>query len=407
MAADDVLRQLGPVDPPPGIADLGGEASIMEGLPELDAGLLPALVEAVANDLDALDDPQTLGSALVTRLPEIGAPLSFANSADSLLRVTVATRSTELAGMLMDALLEVAGDNHGPERGLRAGYAVRAAVDLGLLGAGVTAHGVLAAIERVDEIPPEMASGMARAIGRLWEHYDEEFLQQVLEKRVLSHDAAAGDATVELGLKALREAFHAGQPDETVGALERSIELFERARAYDEDRADARAYEAAARAVLAFGSEGDEMTAALDDLTAARAELDRYEVPVGGDFCGATPLRSVAGWHILAATLRNLRQNLDNPDVLNLRPAVEALANAYGGMRLAVLDDERLGLRAFIQPVISTAVARQPTLAEGVSQLADEPGAPDSAADLAGEVVLPKERSKMRASRLRLAKRRP
>jgi hypothetical protein len=406
MPAADVLRELGPVDPVPEIEELGGERGVLQELPELDSELLPRLIEAVANDIGSVEDPEALGSALVARLPEIAAPLSFANSADSLLRVTLVAGRAELAASLMDALLEVTRDHDGPERGLRAGYAVRAAVDLALLDAGVSAHAVLAAIERVEDVPPEMASGMARAIGRLWEHYDESFLQQILEERVLSHDTAVADATVELALKALRDAFYAGQPDETVGALERSVELFGRVRAYDEDRADARAYEAAARAVLAFGSGSDDMTAALDDLTAARAELDRYDVSAGGDFRGATPLRSIAGWHILAATLRNLRANLDKPDVLNLRPAVEALASAYEGMRLAVLDDERLGLQAFIQPVISSTVAKQPALADGVSQLADEPGASSAAKELAGEVVRPKARTR-RVRRVRFGKHRP
>lgn len=405
MGAADVLRQLGPVDPAPGIAELGGEIGVLQELPQLDAVLLPRLIEAVANDVRSMEDPQTLGSALVARLPALEAPLSFANSADRLLRVVVVAGGSELAATLMDVLLEITRDNDGPERGLRAGYAVRAAVDLGLLDVGVTAHAVLAAIERVEDIPPEMASGMARAIGRLWEHHDEAFLQRVLEERVLSHHTAAADATVELALKALRDAFYARQSDETVGALERSIQLFERAQAYDEDRADARAYRAAARAVLAFCSGSDDLIAALDDLTAARAELDRYDVPVGGDFRGATPLRSVAGWHVLAATLRNLRANLDKPDILNLRPAVEALASAYEGMRLAVLDDERLGLQAFIQPVIATAVAQQPALADGVSQLAAEPGAPSSAEELARALVHPKGTRRVRLRALRRAKR--
>jgi hypothetical protein len=158
--------------------------------------------------------------------------------------------------------------------------------------------------------------------------------------------------------------------------------------------------------VLAFGSGSDDLTAALDELTAARADLDRYEVSVGGDFRGATPLRSIAGWHILAATLRNLRANLYKPDVLHLRPAVEALASAYEGMRLAVLDDERLGLQAFIQPVISTTVAQHSALADGVSQLADDPGASSTAKELAGEVVRPKARTR-RVRRVRFGKHGP
>jgi hypothetical protein len=75
-------------------------------------------------------------------------------------------------------------------------------------------------------------------------------------------------------------------------------------------------------------------------------------------------------------------------------------------MRLAVLDDERLGLQAFIQPVISTTVAQQPALADGVSQLADEPGASSAAKELAGEVVRPKARTR-RVRRVRFGKHRP
>ena len=87
--------------------------------------------------------------------------------------------------------------------------------------------------------------------------------------------------------------------------------------------------------------------------------------------------------------------------VLNLRPAVEALADAYGGVRLGVLQDERLGLRAFIQPVIAAGVANDAALAGGMSELAKEPDAPPGARELSGEVMRPKGRSARRTRRPR------
>lgn len=389
MTVSDLLLGLGPADAPPGIDELGGEGRLLAELPQLDVELLPRFVEAVASDWDAVNAPVDMATGLLARLPEITGAISFATSADTLLSVTVATADGGLARSFTETLLAVAGDNATAESALRAGHALRGAVDLALLDVGVSPHGVLAAVENLEDIPAEMASGTARAVGRLWEHFDEPFLGEQLERRVLPHEEAAADGTVELGLKALRDAFAAHQQDAAADALGQAVRQFDRAVAFDENRPDARAFSAAAKAVLAFDVGDAEMATALDELTAARGELDRYQVRIEGEFRGATPLRSVAAWHVLAATLRGLRAHLRDPDVLNLRPAVEALADAYGGMRLGVLTDARLGLQAFIQPVIRAGITAKPALAEGIEQLAAERGAPPLS-ELAGAVVRPK-----------------
>jgi hypothetical protein len=292
----------------------------------------------------------------------------------------------------MTQLLALVNDSASEARALRAGFAVRAAVDLALLDAGVSAHGVLAALENLPEVPAEMAPGVARAAGRLWEHYPEPFLRRVLEDGVLPHEEAAGDGLVELGLDSLRVAFDADETDVALDALRRGEELFERARAHDEDRADARAFAAACRAVAAFTADESAMLAALDELADARRELEHYSPEDVTGFRGATPLRSVADWQVLGATLRGLRAHLDKPDVLNLRPAIEALSDAYNGMRLGVLEDERHGFVGFIRPLVRAGVEASVPLKEGLSQYAVEERSPAGAQELAGEVVRPKAR---------------
>lgn len=399
MGVADALSGLGVTDPPPRVIDMGGEQALREELVDLDAELLPRLVEAVAGDWDSIGDPVGLVVTLAGRLPEVDGPLSFGTTTDFLLAVAAKLGDGEAARVLMDALLAVTADvESGPEHALRAGQAFRAAVDLALLDAGVSAHQVLAAVERLEAVPPEMASSTARALGRLWEHYDEPFLGEKLESQVLPHDDAAGDGAVELGLKQLRDAFGAGDREAAAVALAGAVRLFDDAAACDENRPDARAYAAGARAVLAFDARDESgLDTALGELADARSELDRYAAGIPDDFHGAEPLRSVSAWHVLAARLRVLRDHLKEPDLLNLRPAVEALADAYGGMRLAVLDDERVGFHAFIRPVLVEDVGANANLAGAMAQLGEEDSSP--ASELAGEVVRPKARTPRSQSR--------
>lgn len=389
MAVDEVLARLGPTDPPPTLEELGGEDAAVAAVPVLDPDLVPRLIEALMHHREPANAPLRLASELAQRLPDVEAPIAAASSMDALVAFAAVGQEADLSRTLMKSLLTVVETQALDDRhAVRASYAIRAATDLALLKVGVTVHGVLATIENLDEVRPEMAPGMARAVGRLWEHHEAGFLQQVLEERVLPHEEAAADALLELGLEALRRAFNAVDSDSARAGLERAVELFDRAKAQEEDRPDARAFAAAARAVLAFDVDAAAMTEALGELELARGELDRYSAQHGDGYRGAAPLRSVAAWHVLAATLRGLRAHVDRPNALHLRPAVEAMVDAYAGMRLAVLDDERLGLQAFIAPLIERAVSGSGVLAEGVKQYAEEGAA--GATDLAAEVVLPK-----------------
>lgn len=401
MGVEEMLREVGPADEPPTIERLGGVDPVLTAVPHLSPECLPRLVEAAATWPEASGDHR-LTAALVERLDELESPLDAATCIDALLTLVVAGHNDDVARALMAKLLVVVDSGGDSEaRALRAGYAIRAAVDLALLDAGVSAHGVLAALENLPDVRVEMASGVARAAGRLWEHHDEPFLRRVLKERVLPHEDAAGDGLVELGLDSLRAAFDAADVRAALEAIRRAEELFERARAHDEDRPDARAFAAACRAVAAFGADEPAMSAALGELADARMELDRYTSEEVTGFRGATPLRSVADWHVLAATLRGLRAHLERPDILNLRPAIEALSDAYTGMRLGVLEDQLYGLTGFIRPLIRDRVAGSASLKDAVTQYAAEEGSSTGARELAGEVVRPKamRRSVMRPRR--------
>lgn len=390
MGVEEALRELSPTDPVPTVEELGGVDLLLTAVGELDRDLLPRLVESVGSWPKTPDHPALI-AAVVERLPDVEGALEAAGCIDAVLALTVASQDGAVARALMARLLLlVDGGLQSDVLALRAGYAIRAAADLALLDVGVTAHGVLAALENLPDVRPEMASGVARAAGRLWEHHDEPFLRHVLEDRVLPHDEAAGDGLVELGLDSLRVAFDAAEGEAALEALQRAEELFERARAQDEDRPDARAFAAACRAVAAFTTDATAMSAALDELAEARTELERYRVDEPTGFRGATPLRSVADWHVLAGTLRGLSAHLERPDILNLRPAIEALGDAYTGMRLGVLEDERQGLLGFIRPLVRDRVETSAALKEGVAQYATEEGAPTGARELAAEVVRPK-----------------
>lgn len=406
MAVDEILARLGPTDPPPTLTELGGEDAALAAVGHLNADLVPRLIEVVRHNWLSDGDHVRLALGLAQRLPDVAAPLAAASCMDALVAVAAVRQDRALTRTVMDSLLTLVGAHaEDAEHALVASYAIRAATDLALLDVGVSAHPVLAAVEAVEDVPVEMAPGLARAVGRLMEHFDDDFLVRVLEDRVLAHDDAASDALVELGLAALRRAFDAAEEDTARASLVRAAELLDRAAAHDEARPDARAFAAAARAVVAFADDPGAMSMALDQLEAARAELDRYATNDNAEYRGAGPLRSVAGWHVLAATLRNVHAHIVAPDALHLRPAVEALVDAYSGMRLAVLDDERLGLRAFISPAVERSVSASDVLSAGAAQYAEEEDSPVAARQLVGEVVRPKVPMSLRPARRRLPRR--
>jgi hypothetical protein len=394
MGVVDLLVNLGPADPDPTLRDLGGARAVQEELPEIAAHLVPDVIAAMAADLDSLEDVDELFLATSVRLgSDVLGPLSFARGADSLLRIAVARSNTRLTRALMDVFLEVVRtmQEDGPGA-LRRGHAIRAAVDLALLDVGASIHAPLATIERIDYVPTEMAPALTRAVGRLSEHSESEQLVRLLEDELAGHDNAAADALVELSLISMRAAFAAPDASGAEAGLHRAVVLLDRARRYDGDRPDARAYLGAARAVLAFSEDPSVLGDMLEDLLAAQRQLAMYSGLDAHEFRGAQPLRSSAAWLVLASELKAIRGHLDNPDLLDLRPGLEALAKAYGGVRLAVLGDERLGFTKFIRPVIVSRIEVQPGLPEAVQQLAARPDAPPGTQDLAEAMMRPKSR---------------
>lgn len=409
MGIADVLLALGPTDEVPTLGRLGGEAAVHEELPSLPAEVIPDLIVAVASDLDSVGDPDVLGADLAARLgSDVAGPLSFARGADSLLRIAVARASGALALAVMDAFLAVADESADDGAGaLRRGHAIRAAVDLGLLEVGASVHAPLSAIERLSDIPAEMAPSLSRAVGRLSEHTDAAFLTELLETELMRHEDAAADSLLELSLAAMRSAFSAPNSERTEADLRRSIELLERARLHDADRPDARAFLSAAQAVVAFAGEPEALLPALGELSAAQRELEMYSISRQDEFRGAEPLRSSSAWLVLASELAAVRHHLDHPDLLSLSPGMRALAKAYSGVRLAVLGDERLGFTKFIQPVIREGVEASPGLPEALGHLARADDAPPLTKELATAVMRPKARSRQtHPSRARSRRRR-
>jgi hypothetical protein len=392
MTVAGLLAGLGPGDPEPTLGDLGGARAVQDELADLPVHLVPEVVAAMAADLDAVDDLEELFVDVSTRVKaDVLGPLSFARCADSLLRIAVARSTVTLTRALMDVFLSVAEKSEEEYPGaLRRGYAIRAAVDLALLDVGVSIHAPLATIEKIDTVPAEMAPSLTRAVGRLSEHSESQFLVRLLENELSGHENAAADALVELGLISMRAAFKAPDVSGAEGGLRRAVVLLERAARYDGDRPDARAFLGGARAVLAFSENPGALPQGLKDLLVAQRELTMYGGLNDDEFHGATPLRSSAAWLVLASELETIRDHLDHPDRLDLRPGLEALLKAYGGARLAVLSDEQRGFTKFIQPVIVRQIAGQPGLPEAVEQLAGRTDAPTLASDLARAVMRPK-----------------
>ncbi len=394
MSVADVLGGLSSVDPPPSVAELGGEQAIISELADLDEALLASLAETLRGGWTDVSAKAEIVIALAGRVEDVRGALSFASIVDALTVLVVHLEDADIGRQVSDALLAVVAtpstENADDETALRAGHALRAATDVVLLLPAAGEYQLLAALDRMAGVPEPMAPALARAAGRLWDRRDEDLLRRLLEEAALPHQGAACDASVELGLARLRRAMRTDDPQEARTALGEAVEWMQRARHADEDRPDARAFQAAAEAVLAFA---DETTAqVLDDhleaLAEARKELDVYRDRLREAFGPVRPLASIAGWHVLAGDLRGLRAQLAAPNLLEgLRPALRALADAYYGMRLAVLDVTELGLQAFIRPVLVEAVRTDAALARGLEQFLTDDDATEKAKEAAGELV--------------------
>ncbi len=405
MSVEGRLRALTALDDTPSLADLGGEEQLvatLEGLPE---DLISRAADVVWQSWTQITDHRAALAALASRLPAVTAALEYADVADGLVAGVALLGDDLLATIVARALVAALEAGALAERPLHGGHAVRAAADMAAVSS-IASHITLAALSTVTCIPALAGVPFARAIGRLLDLGDEPWLRTMLRNRVLPLPGAAADATIELALAHLRDAFSYGDPAAATAALNAAAELFEEAARADEDRADATGFAAATRCALAFA---DQDAAAMEGWA---AELNRSRIALmawspGDD--GPSRAEAAAGaWTLLTSDLLALRRHLDAPDTLRLINAVEVIADAYYGVRLRVLDDERLGLRAFLRPVVIEKLRENGQLREGLVRLAEEDDATAERRTAASRLVSeagpgPKVRRQRGQARLRLA----
>ena len=384
VSVEQRLRSLRSTDPAPGVDELGGHGSFRSQLADLDPQLLARAAGSIWSSWSTLADGQAFVRLLSQRLGEIDGDLEFADLVDGLVDAALTGAAADL-DTLIDALLAALTPEEVTTRPLRAGHAIRAAADIATATEGPFRHKVLAQLSGLTDIPAPAAAAFARACGQLLDHADETWLRELVEQRLLIHREGAPQAAVELGYCRLRDAFNAADQGIALAALEDAATTFEQAAAADEDRADADAMAAAARCVLAFAA-GDAAAVATERerLERRRTELIMWSATPGSRFVAAA-----GAWLLLAGDLLALEQHLAHGSILGLDKPVRAIARAYEGVRLQVLDDDRFGLRSVIRPRIVDTLKAGSWLRLGVEALVHdhtEPVAASGAAALIGAV---------------------
>lgn len=405
MSVEERLLALTALDDAPSLADLGGEAQLLEALGGLPEDLISRAADAAWQSWTQITNHSATLTALASRLPEVSAALEYADVADGLVAGVASLDDDASAISVATALVAALDADALAERPLHGGHAVRAAANLAAVSS-IASHTTFAALSTVTSIPAPAGAPFARAIGRLLDLADEPWLRTMLRNLVLPLPSAAADATIELALAHLRDAFSDGDPVSATKALNAAAELFEEAARADEDRADAIGFAAATRCALAFA---DQDAAAMErwavELNTSRVALMAWS-PADD---GPSRAEAAAGaWALLTGDLLALRRHLDAPDTLRLINAVEVIADAYYGVRLRVLEDERLGLQAFLRPAVIEKLRDNGQLRDGLARLAEEDEATAERRAAASKLVSevgpgPKARRHRGQARLRLA----
>jgi hypothetical protein len=405
VTVEERLRALTAVDDAPEMAELGGEPEFVAAVVALPEDLISRAADAVWQAWPEIGDHRAMLAALTSRLPDVTAALEYADVADGLVAGVTALDDDPSAVAVAAALARALAPDALDERPLHGGHAVRAAADLASVSS-VSSHTTLAALSMLTAIPDPAGAPFARAIGRFLDLGDEPWLRTMLRDRVLPLASAAADATIELAHTALRDAFADGDPVSATNALTTAAELFEEAARADEDRPDAVGFAAATRCALAFAEHDVEsMDRWAAELNASRIALMAWSPPDDG------PSRAEAAagaWVLLTGDLLALRRHLDAPDTLRLLNAVEVIADAYYGVRLRVLTNERLGLQAFLRPLVIEKLRGSGQLRDGLTRLAEEDEATAERRAAATQLLSeagpsPKARRQRGRARLRLA----
>ena len=405
MSLEEQLRSVSSVDGAPALTDLGGEPEFLAALADLPEDLISRAADAVWQGWPQIDNHGAALAALALRLPDVTAALEYADVADGLVAGAAALGDDSAAMTVVAALVAALNPDTLSGRPLHGGHAVRAAADLASISS-IASHPTLAALATVTSIPEPAGAPFARAIGRLLDVTDEPWLRTMLRDQILPLASAAADGTIELAHAYLRDAFADGVPSSATTALTTAADLFDEAARADEDRADAVGFAAATRCALAFANQdADAMEHWAAKLNSSRVALMAWS-PADD---GPSRAEAAAGaWTLLTGDLLALRRHLDAPDTLRLINAVEVIADAYYGVRLRVLEEERLGLQAVLRPAVIEKLRENGQLREGLVRLTkdDETTAERRAA--ASKLVSeagpgPKARRQLGPARLRLA----
>ena len=402
---EEQLRALTAMEDAPGMADLGGEADFIAAITTLPEELISRAADASWQAWTEIGDHRALLAALASRLPELTAPLEYADVADGLVAGVAAIEDDTSAIAVATALAAALAPEALDQQPLHGGHALRAAADLASV-ASVSSHVTLAALATLTVIPDPAGAPFARAIGRFLDLSDEQWLRTTLRDKVLPLPSAAADAAIELAHAALRDAFGDGDPASASRAMAAAADLFDEAARADEDRPDALGFAAATRCALAFADQDvDAMEHWAGELNASRVALMAWSPSEHGP----SRAQAAAGaWTLLTGNLLALRRHLDAPDSLRLLNAVEVIADAYYGIRLRVLKNERLGLQAFLRPLVIERLRANHTLRDGLARLADEDEATAERRAAATQLLIeagprPKARCQRGRTRLRLA----
>jgi hypothetical protein len=376
------LAALTSVEAAPTIDDLGGAAALCSVIPALDERLIVRAAETLWESWETATQRAELVAALAGRVDDIDTDLEFADVADGLVHGALSGEA-ETVEVVGEALMRCLEPDAVSARPLRAGHALRSAVELAIASEGPFIHGLLASAAKLKVIPEQAAVAFARGLGALLDAVDEPWVRAILREQLLPIRPAAPQAAIELGYCCLRDAFAEEERAPALAAIAQAEVLFSEAARDDEQRADAGAMAAATGCVLAFAdADTDRLADQLRRFERARGELAAWSWSDG-----ASRAEAAAGaWLLLTCDLAALDQHLNYDGVARLEAPLRAMAEAYCGIRLRVITDDRFGLRSVVRARIVAEAVDNVLFAQGLRELSTDTEYLGLAAK-AGEVV--------------------
>ena len=205
----------------------------------------------------------------------------------------------------------------------------------------------------------------ARVTGAVLARRPDDDLRSALT-RLLAVGEAEDEASMELGLDALREGLDAMAPDAALDAFERARSWFARAEAASEDREDARLYGRCLDALVTFqsGRSPEDLGDRIDGIRASAFAYSAYLATADRPDETASWLglrnQERMHWSLLAHRLAALDLSLLKPAWLNAAAVIqEELLTVYAASRSLVRHTAEGGLEAILRPRIVGALQRE------------------------------------------------